>query len=73
LDLSKPFIYGAATGARFGIAFALTYPNHVKNLYFDRSVYFSEKEYHVEVFETDIDILARYKKMVEIIDMSIKA
>jgi pimeloyl-ACP methyl ester carboxylesterase len=45
LNLSKPSIYGTATGAQLGIAYALTYPNEVKNLYLDNPAHFSEEEY----------------------------
>ena len=45
LNISKPSIYGTATGAQLGIAFALTYQNEVKNLYLDNPAHFSEEEY----------------------------
>ncbi|MEY4541598.1 MAG: hypothetical protein RLZZ306_3355 [Bacteroidota bacterium] len=44
--LKKPHIYGTATGAQLGIAFALKYPNDMKNLYLDNPAHFSEEEYH---------------------------
>ena len=43
--LKKPHIYGTATGAQLGIAFALMYPQELKNLYLDNPAHFSEKEY----------------------------
>ena len=43
--LKKPYIYGTATGAQLGIAFALTYPNEIKGLYLDNPAHFSEEEY----------------------------
>jgi pimeloyl-ACP methyl ester carboxylesterase len=46
LNLSKPSIYGTATGAQLGIAFALTYPNEIKKLYLDNPAHFSEEEYN---------------------------
>ena len=45
LNISKPFIYGTATGAQLGIAYALTYPNEIKKLYLDNPAHFSEEEY----------------------------
>jgi pimeloyl-ACP methyl ester carboxylesterase len=45
LKLEKPSIYGTATGAQLGIAFALTNPNKIKNLYLDNPAHFSENEY----------------------------
>lgn len=45
LNILKPLIYGTATGAQLGIAFALTYPNNVKNLYLDNPAHFSDEEY----------------------------
>jgi pimeloyl-ACP methyl ester carboxylesterase len=45
LNLSKPSIYGTATGAQLGIAYALTYPNDIKNLYLDNPAHFSEEEF----------------------------
>ncbi len=43
--LKKPHIYGTATGAQLGIAFALKCPNEMKNLYLDNPAHFSEDEY----------------------------
>ena len=43
--LKKPHIYGTATGAQLGVAFALKYPNEMRNLYLDNPAHFSEKEY----------------------------
>jgi pimeloyl-ACP methyl ester carboxylesterase len=45
LNLSKLSIYGTATGAQLGIAYALTYQNEIKNLYLDNPAHFSEEEY----------------------------
>ncbi len=45
LNLEKPSIYGTATGAQLGIAFALTHPDLVKNLFLDNPAHFSEEEY----------------------------
>ena len=45
IHLTKPHIYGTATGAQLGIAFALKYPNELKNLYLDNPAHFSEEEY----------------------------
>ena len=45
LYLSKPSIYGTATGAQLGIAFALTHPSEIKNLYLDNPAHFSKDEY----------------------------
>ena len=44
--LKKPHIYGTAMGAQLGIAYALTYPNDIKNLYLDNPAHFSEEEFH---------------------------
>lgn len=45
LNLVKPLIYGTATGAQLGIAFAITHPNQVRNLYLDNPAHFLEEEY----------------------------
>ena len=45
LNISKPSIYGTATGAQLGIAFALTHPTEIKHLYLDNPAHFSEEEY----------------------------
>jgi pimeloyl-ACP methyl ester carboxylesterase len=45
LSINKISIYGTATGAQLGIAFALTHPESVKNLYLDNPAHFSEEEY----------------------------
>jgi haloalkane dehalogenase len=45
MNLSKSSIYGTATGAQLGIAYALTYPNEIKNLYLDNPAHFSEEEF----------------------------
>jgi pimeloyl-ACP methyl ester carboxylesterase len=45
LNLSNTRIYGTATGAQLGIAFALTYPDEIRNLYLDNPAHFLEDEY----------------------------
>jgi pimeloyl-ACP methyl ester carboxylesterase len=45
LTLEKPLIYGTATGAQLGIAYALTHPSEIKNLFLDNPAHFSEEEY----------------------------
>jgi pimeloyl-ACP methyl ester carboxylesterase len=45
LNIENPSIYGTATGAQLGIAYALTFPKEVKNLYLDNPAHFSEEEY----------------------------
>ncbi len=45
IHLKKPDIYGTATGAQLGIAFALKYPNELKTLYLDNPAHFSKEEY----------------------------
>ena len=43
--LKKPHLYGTATGAQLAIAFAIRFPNEIKNLYLDNPAHFSEDEY----------------------------
>jgi pimeloyl-ACP methyl ester carboxylesterase len=45
LNIENLSIYGTATGAQLGIAYALTYPKEVKNLFLDNPAHFSEEEY----------------------------
>jgi pimeloyl-ACP methyl ester carboxylesterase len=45
LFINKISIYGTATGAQLGIAFALTHPEMVNKLYLDNPAHFSEEEY----------------------------
>jgi pimeloyl-ACP methyl ester carboxylesterase len=45
LNIQKPSIYGTATGAQLGIAYALTHSSGVKNLFLDNPAHFSEEEY----------------------------
>jgi pimeloyl-ACP methyl ester carboxylesterase len=45
LNIENPLIYGTATGAQLGIAYALTYPKEVKKLFLDNPAHFSEEEY----------------------------
>lgn len=45
LNLEKISIYGTATGAQLGIAYALTYPEKVEHLFLDNPAHFSEEEY----------------------------
>ena len=45
LNIQKPSIYGTATGAQLGIAYALTYPKNIEKLYLDNPAHFSEEEY----------------------------
>ena len=56
LNLSKPSIYGTATGAQLGIAYALTYPNDIKNLYLDNPAHFSEEEYQQISYNYFVDL-----------------
>ena len=44
LNLEKVSIYGTATGAQLGIAYALTYPEKVEHLFLDNPAHFSEEE-----------------------------
>jgi len=46
IHLKKPYIYGTATGAQLGIAFALKHANEMKCLYLDNPAHFSEEEYN---------------------------
>jgi pimeloyl-ACP methyl ester carboxylesterase len=50
LNIENPSIYGTATGAQLGIAYALTYPLDVKNLFLDNPAHFSENE-HQQISE----------------------
>ena len=45
LSFEKVSIYGTATGAQLGIAYALTYPEKVDYLFLDNPAHFSEEEY----------------------------
>lgn len=45
LNVKKTSIYGTATGAQLGIAYALSHPSEIKSLYLDNPAHFSEKEY----------------------------
>jgi pimeloyl-ACP methyl ester carboxylesterase len=45
LNLAKASIYGTATGAQLGIAYALTHPSCVNSLFLDNPAHFSEDEY----------------------------
>ncbi len=45
IHIKNPAIYGTATGAQLGIAYALKHPAEVKNLFLDNTAHFSEKEY----------------------------
>ena len=45
LYLKKLDLYGTATGAQLGIAFALKFPNEVKNLYLDNPAHFTADEF----------------------------
>jgi pimeloyl-ACP methyl ester carboxylesterase len=45
LNFKNPIIYGTATGAQLGIAYAITYPLEVKKLFLDNPAHFSEEEY----------------------------
>ena len=45
LNLEKISVYGTATGAQLGIAYALTYPEKVEHLFLDNPAHFSEEEY----------------------------
>jgi pimeloyl-ACP methyl ester carboxylesterase len=44
LKINELAIYGSATGAQLGIAYALTYPEDVKCLFLDNAAHFSEAE-----------------------------
>ena len=52
LGLNKFAIYGSATGAQLGIAYALTYPDDVSCLFLDNAAHFEDAE--------RADILANY-------------
>lgn len=45
LNLENLSIYGTATGAQLGVAYALMHPSEVKNLFLDNPAHFSEEEY----------------------------
>ena len=45
LSLEKVSIYGTATGAQLGIAYALIYPEKFEHLFLDNPAHFSEEEY----------------------------
>ena len=45
LNIKQASIYGTATGAQLGIAYALTYPEAVNKLFLDNPAHFSEEEY----------------------------
>lgn len=44
-NLIRPHLYGTATGAQLAIAFALKFPEEIKNIYLDNPAHFSEDEY----------------------------
>ena len=56
LHLNNPSIYGTATGAQLGIAYALKHPMEIKNLFLDNPAHFSEKEYQSISAEYFIDL-----------------
>jgi pimeloyl-ACP methyl ester carboxylesterase len=56
LSLDQFSLYGSATGAQLGIAYALRYPQKVQHLLLDNCAHFSEEEYQSIVSQYFIDI-----------------